>query len=115
MEVTVNLSRAPNVQISPACPCLRTRSSHGPLIPASFSSNHPDRRPLPPLPGCPHRPRLPPSPLLSTVAMDSNNNGSSSSIKKHEDGDASDSKGTPKGDVKPVVRTLNRVPRTSCP
>ena len=51
MEVTVNLSRAPNVQISPACSCLRPRSSHGPLMPAPFSSNHPDRRPLTPAAG----------------------------------------------------------------
>ncbi|KZT75044.1 hypothetical protein DAEQUDRAFT_720256 [Daedalea quercina L-15889] len=42
--------------------------------------------------------------------MDSSMNGGSP-IKKQEDGDASDSKSTPKGDAKPVVRTLNRVPR----
>ncbi|KAH9937267.1 uncharacterized protein B0H18DRAFT_969848 [Fomitopsis serialis] len=38
-------------------------------------------------------------------------NGGSTSIKKQDDGDTSDSKGTPKGDMKPVGRTLNRVPR----
>lgn len=46
--------------------------------------------------------------------MDTNNGGSSgSSVKKQEDPDTpTDSKGSEKRDSKPVVKTLNRVPRT---
>ncbi|KAL4241807.1 Protease transcriptional activator prtT [Abortiporus biennis] len=39
------------------------------------------------------------------------NGGSSSAVKKQEDVDVNDSKPAPKPETKPVVRTLNRVPR----
>ncbi|KAH9948236.1 hypothetical protein B0H21DRAFT_848279 [Amylocystis lapponica] len=45
--------------------------------------------------------------------MDPNHNGGSSSVKKQEDSDGGDSKGSAKTEPKPPVRTLNRVPRMS--
>jgi len=52
--------------------------------------------------------------LSIPLSMDTNTNGSSSSgsVKKQEDVDSTDPKGTVKNDSKPPVRTLNRVPRT---